>query len=75
MHWSGLAVPRGTPAPIVERLYAEAAKALASPEMVEFLASIACLPGGKPPAEVEQLLAEETVRWRKVVEAAGIRPQ
>jgi tripartite-type tricarboxylate transporter receptor subunit TctC len=74
-HWSGLAVPRGTPAPVVDRLYAESAKALASPDMVEFLTSIACLPGGAPPAEVERLLAEETIRWRQVVEAAGIRPQ
>jgi tripartite-type tricarboxylate transporter receptor subunit TctC len=75
MHWSGLAAPRDTPTPIVDRLYLEAAKALTSPDMLEFLASIACLPGGKPPAEVEQLLADETVRWRQVVEAAGIRPQ
>ncbi|WP_426959732.1 Bug family tripartite tricarboxylate transporter substrate binding protein [Muricoccus radiodurans] len=75
MHWSGLAVPRGTPAPVVERLYAEAAKALAASDMVEFLASIACLPGGTTPAETERLLAEETVKWRQVVEAAGIRPQ
>jgi len=75
MHWSGLAVPRGTPAPVLNRLYAEAAKALASPDMTKFLASIACLPGGKPPADAEKQLAEETVEWRQVVEAAGIRPQ
>jgi tripartite-type tricarboxylate transporter receptor subunit TctC len=75
MHWSGLAVPRATPIPVVERLYAEAAKALAAPDMVAFLDGIACRPGGMPPAEAERLLAEETVRWREVVAAAGIRPQ
>ncbi|MBR0643094.1 Bug family tripartite tricarboxylate transporter substrate binding protein [Plastoroseomonas hellenica] len=75
MHWSGLAVPRATPMPIVERLHAEAAKALATPDMVAFLASIASLPGGMPPAEAERLLAEDTQRWRQVVALAGIRPQ
>ncbi|MBR0665158.1 tripartite tricarboxylate transporter substrate binding protein [Roseomonas hellenica] len=75
MHWSGLAVPRATPMPIVERLHAEAAKALAAPDMVAFLASIASLPGGMPPAEAERLLAEDTQRWRQVVALAGIRPQ
>ncbi|HEY4249938.1 MAG TPA: tripartite tricarboxylate transporter substrate binding protein [Roseomonas sp.] len=75
LHWSGLAVPRATPTPIVERLYAEAAKALAAPDMVAFLASIASLPGGMPPAEADRLLAEDTARWREVVAAAGIRPQ
>lgn len=75
MHWSGLAVPRATPMPIVERLYADAAKALAAPDMVAFLASIASLPGGMPPAEADRLLAEDTQRWRQVVALAGIRPQ
>jgi tripartite-type tricarboxylate transporter receptor subunit TctC len=75
MHWSGLAVPRATPPAVVERLYAEAAKAIAAPDMVAFLNGIACLPGGTPPAEADRLLAEETARWRQVVAAAGIRPQ
>jgi tripartite-type tricarboxylate transporter receptor subunit TctC len=75
MHWSGLAVPRATPPAIAERLQAEAAKALASPEMLGFLNSIACLPGGMSSAEAERLLAEDTARWQKVVAAAGIRPQ
>lgn len=75
MHWSGLAVPRATPAVAVDRLYAEAAKALTAPDMVAFLDGIACRPGGMPPAAAEALLAEETLRWRKVVAAAGIRPQ
>ena len=75
MHWSGLAVPRATPMPIVERLHAEAARALAAPDMIAFLAGIASLPGGMPPAEAEQRLAADTREWRQVVDAAGIRPQ
>jgi tripartite-type tricarboxylate transporter receptor subunit TctC len=74
-HWSGLAAPRGTPAAVIDRLYEETAKALATPDVLDFFGTIACLPGGAPPAEVERLLAEETVRWRRVVAAAGIQPQ
>ncbi|MBL6454651.1 tripartite tricarboxylate transporter substrate binding protein [Belnapia sp. T6] len=75
LHWSGLAVPRATPDAVVDRLHAEAAKALAAPDMTAFLASIAALPGGMPPAEAERRLAEDTARWREVVAAVGIRPQ
>jgi tripartite-type tricarboxylate transporter receptor subunit TctC len=75
MHWSGLAVPRATPAAVVDRLHAETAKALAAPDMVAFLDSIACRPGGMPPADAEAILAEDTLRWRQVVAAANIRPQ
>ncbi|MBR0648281.1 tripartite tricarboxylate transporter substrate binding protein [Roseomonas terrae] len=74
-HWSGLGAPRGTPPEIIERLYTETARALQTQDVLDFFASIACLPGGAPPAEVERLMAEETVRWRRVVEAAGIQPQ
>jgi tripartite-type tricarboxylate transporter receptor subunit TctC len=75
LHWSGLAAPRATPDAVVERLYTETAKALVAPDMVAFLASIAALPGGMPPAEAEHRLTADTVRWREVVAAAGIRPQ
>jgi tripartite-type tricarboxylate transporter receptor subunit TctC len=75
MHWSGLAVPRATPDAVVQRLHAEAARALAAPDMLAFLDGIAALPGGMSPAAADQRLAEDTAGWRRVVEAAGIRPQ
>lgn len=74
-HWSGLGAPRGTPPEIIDRLYAETVKALAAPDTQAFLAGLACLPGGLPPAEAEALLAQDTAGWRRVVEAAGITPQ
>ena len=75
LHWSGLAVPRATPDAAVDRLYADASRALAAPDMRDFLTSIATLPGGMPPAEAERILAADTLRWREVVTAAGVRPQ
>ena len=75
VNWSGLAVPRGTPAPIVERLHAEVGRALAAPDVKEFLDSIASEPGGMPPADFTRLLAEETERWRKVAAEGQIERQ
>ena len=75
VNWSGLAVPRGTPAPVVERLHAEVVRALAAPEVKEFLETIASEPGGMPPADFSRLLGEEGERWRKVAAAAEIERQ
>jgi tripartite-type tricarboxylate transporter receptor subunit TctC len=75
VNWSGLAVPRGTPGPVVERLHAELGRALAAPDVKEFLGSIASEPGGMPPADFTRLLAEETERWRKVAAEGQIERQ
>lgn len=75
VNWSGLAAPTGTPDAVVARLQAEVATALATPDMAEFLASIASAPGGMPPAGFAALLAEETARWRDVANGAGIERQ
>jgi tripartite-type tricarboxylate transporter receptor subunit TctC len=68
-------VLRGTPDAVADGPYAEAARALAAPDMLVFLASVAALPGGMPPAEAGRILAADTERWREVVTAAGVRPQ
>jgi tripartite-type tricarboxylate transporter receptor subunit TctC len=75
VNWSGLAVPRGTPTPIVERLHAEMGRALAASDMKEFLDALASEPGGMPPADFARLLAEETERWRKVAAEGQIERQ
>lgn len=75
VNWSGLAAPRGTPAAIIERLRAEMARALATPDMQAFLASLAAEPGGMPPDAMASLLARETELWRGVAARAEIQPQ
>src|SRR6201985_2549673 len=48
----GIWAPAGTPREIVERLYREIAKAVASPDLKEKIAAIGFRPAGVPPAEV-----------------------
>lgn len=72
MNWSGLAAPAGTPPEIVDKLYQEVKKALASKDMQDFLASMSAKPGGITPAEFTRLIAEETKHWASVAPAAKI---
>jgi tripartite-type tricarboxylate transporter receptor subunit TctC len=71
--WFGLVAPAGTPAPIVARLAAAARAALADPEAARQLAAqgFDILPGG--PEELRALIAAETAKWARVIEASGAR--
>ena len=75
MQWYGMAAPAGTPAPIIARLHAEAAKALHSDEMREKLALDGAQPVGSTPAEFAALIRRELEKWARVVRAAGIELQ
>ena len=75
MQWYGLLAPAGTPAAIVERLNAEALKALRSPEMKERLSADGAEPLGGSPAEFAALIRRELDKWTRVAHAAGIEKQ
>jgi tripartite-type tricarboxylate transporter receptor subunit TctC len=75
MQWYGLLAPAGTSAAIVERLNAEALKALRSVEMKERLAADGAEPLGGSPAEFAALIRRELDKWTRVARAAGIEPQ
>jgi len=71
--WFGVGAPRATPVAIVERLNKEINTALADPTMKAKLAEQGgeLLPGS--PADFGKLIAEETEKWGKVIQAANIR--
>ena len=71
----GIGVPRNTPADIVDKLNKEVNAALADPKMRTRLADLGGTPFGGTPADFGKLIAEETEKWAKVVEFAGIKPQ
>src|SRR3954468_3851645 len=75
MQWYGMAAPAGTPAAIIARLHAEAAKALQTDEMKEKLALDGAEPVGSTPAEFAALIRRELDKWARVVRAAGIELQ
>jgi tripartite-type tricarboxylate transporter receptor subunit TctC len=73
--WVALLAPAGTPKTVVDRLNAEALKALASPEVKEKLAVLGAEPMPMAPAAFDAFLRSETARMAEVVKSAGIKGQ
>ncbi|MBR0873667.1 hypothetical protein JQ633_25145 [Bradyrhizobium tropiciagri] len=73
--WYGLFAPAGTPAPVVNRIYAECAKFLAMPETKKKLADVGVIVSPLAPAEFGAFVKGEVVRWSAEMKAAGIQPQ
>jgi tripartite-type tricarboxylate transporter receptor subunit TctC len=69
--WTALLAPAATPRPIVNRIHAAAADSLRSPAVKEVLAKMGAEPVGNTPDEFSRILREETVKWGKVIQAAG----
>lgn len=68
----GISAPKGTPPEIVEILNKAVGEALKDPKLVARLAETGGIPKAMTPAEFGKLVADETEKWRKVVEFAGV---
>lgn len=71
--WFGFWAPKGTPQPIVEKLYAEVQKALADPTVQERIAATAGEPSHMAPKDIEPFVKAEIARWAEVIKRAGIK--
>ena len=68
----GISAPKGTPPEIIEILNKAVGVALKDPKLVARLADVGGIPKPMTPAEFGKLVADETDKWRKVVEFAGV---
>ena len=73
--WYGIGATRKTPADIIARLNREINAGLADWALRGRLAELGGLPIGGSPADLDQLIAEETQKWGNVIRAANIRPE
>jgi tripartite-type tricarboxylate transporter receptor subunit TctC len=71
----GLGAPKNTPTEIIDKLNNEINAALADPKFKTRLADLDGTVLGGSPADFGKLIADETVKWGKVIRAANIRPQ
>ena len=71
--WYAVWAVRGTPQPIVDRMYAEIVKVMQMPDIKEIWASQGADAGGMPPAEFGAFVKSEIDKWAKVVKDAGIK--
>jgi tripartite-type tricarboxylate transporter receptor subunit TctC len=71
--WTGLLAPARTPQPVIDRLHAEAVRAVNSAEMKALMSTEGAEPVGSTPAQFAAQIDAEIARWTQVVKAAGIR--
>jgi len=69
----GIGAPANTPAPILERLAAEMQRMLVEPVRVEKLRSLYFVPAGESLGRYASFISSEIVRWRSIVQAAGVK--
>jgi tripartite-type tricarboxylate transporter receptor subunit TctC len=68
----GISAPKGTPAEIVDLLNKTVNEALADPKVAARLTENGGIPRPMTPAEFGKLVTDETAKWKKVVEFAGV---
>lgn len=73
--WQGIVVPAGTPKPIIQRLYRGLVTVMASPEVKEKFAQFSAFATASTPEQFAAYIKEELVRWQKVAQQAGVKPE
>src|SRR5882672_11307203 len=73
--WHGLIGPKGLPPPIVNRINAEAGKALKVKETADQLQSDGVAPAGGSPEQFLAQITKEIGVWRKVAADAGVKAE
>jgi tripartite-type tricarboxylate transporter receptor subunit TctC len=69
--WFGVAVPKGTPQPIVDKLNREINATLADPKIQARFAELGAVPFPASPSQMVAFVAAETEKWGKAVQFSG----
>jgi tripartite-type tricarboxylate transporter receptor subunit TctC len=73
--WFALLAPSGTPKPIVDKLNAAVAKALADPGLRQRFVEIGVDPAPSTPQELRAYISAEVVKWREIITRGGVAPE
>jgi tripartite-type tricarboxylate transporter receptor subunit TctC len=73
--WNGIGARAGVPAEITNFLNAEINRSLASPDIQEKFRALGIDPSGSTTAEMWERMAQDSRKWREVIEKAGIPKQ
>jgi tripartite-type tricarboxylate transporter receptor subunit TctC len=73
--WYGVWTPAGTPAGVVDKLAKDIARALAAPDLREWLAKHGCDPMSMSQPEFARFVLSESESAARVIDAAGITPR
>jgi tripartite-type tricarboxylate transporter receptor subunit TctC len=73
--WYGVGAPKNTPREIIDKLNREVNAGLADPTLKARLSDLGGMVIAGSPAEFGKLIADETEKWAKVVQFAGIKAE
>jgi tripartite-type tricarboxylate transporter receptor subunit TctC len=73
-NWNALFAPVKTPAAIVNKVNASVVKILSDPEVAQRLSSQGADPAPGSPDALARYMRTDHERWKKVIKAAGIKP-
>jgi len=73
--WRGIAVPKGTPKPVIAQLEAAIRKTAESPEFARASEKFGVRPAYMPAAEFGQLIAKEDATLAQLMQAIGLKKQ
>ena len=73
--WSGLWAPARTPAAVVEKISREVARALAAPDLRDQFTKLGAEPMTMTPAEFAKFVRREIEELKRIIMAAGIKPE
>ena len=71
--WLGLIAPKGTPAPIVQKLNAEVTRIVSNAQVQAEWAKQGAVPMTMTPDQFGRFLAEDIVKWEKIVKLSGAK--
>ena len=74
-NWYGFLTTAGTPRAVIDKLNADILKALAQKDVRERMVRQGMEPRGSAPDECAKFIRSETIKYAKVVKAAGIRSE
>jgi tripartite-type tricarboxylate transporter receptor subunit TctC len=73
--WFGLLAPRGTPEPVIRKVYSDVREIIQHPSFSQRFGGEGIHPIGSTPEEFSAKLAADVGGWRKIIEEAGIKAE
>lgn len=71
--WYGLLAPAGTPKPVIDRLHAEAVKAIRDPQIEPKLRAGRIFAIGNTPQEFAAMMRADNAAWGRVIRETGVK--